>query len=130
MLRRKTISFLALTLLLIGCSLQGEENQREVISVPADSVAVLEVSRESVAFHFEGTLPVPCYEFEGLQRNRYGDSIAVTVRAQRTATYCVTAIGRLRKSPLTIPVLDDGRKTFSFWRDEEQQPLTLEVPIP
>ena len=136
-----TRSLLAALLLLslpalAGCSLLGlddgasDEAAWETINVGADSVGVLGVEPQRVAFAFEGGLPVPCYAFEEAVVERDGRTVHVKVRARSTADFCITVIGTLRVAPLEIAVPEAGTYTFAFWRGPDAAPLDVVVEVP
>ena len=122
-------------MLLAGCSFLGEnstpdEAEWEVIDVGATKVDVLSVSQRSVAFAFEGGLPVPCYAFEEAVVDRDGRTIHVKVRARSTADLCITVTGILRVSPLEISVPEAGTYTFAFGSGPDAAPLEVTVKVP
>jgi hypothetical protein len=129
----RSLSITVALLLLAGCSLSGanEPESRRVINVAASHVEVLDASRQTVAFEFEGGVTGPCYEFEEAVVNREGQTVGVKVRARSTADYCVTgpASARLDVSPLEIEIGGEGTYTFVFWRGG-QEPLKIEVSVP
>ena len=122
--------------LLAGCSFLSEngtgpdEAGWEVIDVYAKEVDVLSVGRRSVAFAFEGGLPVPCYAFEEAVVGRDGRTIHVRVRARFTADFCIAVIGTLDVAPLEIAVPGAGTYRFAFWRGPDADPLGVTVEVP
>lgn len=114
-----------------GCSFSGsnEPDHGRVIDVPASQVKVVDSSQDTVAFDFEGALPVPCYDFEEALVDREGRTVRVKVRARSTADYCVTVTGTLRVAPLPVSIMGEGTYTFEFWRGNKE-PIEIKVSVP